>query len=272
MSERVDVAAIIPCFNASAVLGRALASVAAQTVPAREVVVVDDGSDDVARTASLVAGLVDALPVRLIRLQANVGAAAARNAGVAAASAEYVAFLDADDVWHPRKLEIQGGFMARDRLVISGHGYAPLLGPGEVPGPVPALPSVRPVGLWAFTVRNPYFTPTVMARRDGLVGFDEGLRRNDDFKAWVQTWVQSAGRAAYVDAVLAGGFKHTLGEAGLSAAVGEMHRSRLVAIRSLRELPPSFRAAAIVIEQLKYPLRLARLAAAGASPRSGASP
>jgi glycosyltransferase involved in cell wall biosynthesis len=93
---------IIPVHDGAAYLAEAVRSVLAQTVPADEVVVVDDGSaDDSARIASAFGQ-----PVRCVR-QPHAGAAAARNRGVEEIDGEFVAFLDADDLWLSDKLARQ---------------------------------------------------------------------------------------------------------------------------------------------------------------------
>lgn len=93
-------AVVIPAFNAMATVATSVESALAQTLPAQEVIAVDDGSTD--DTLAALAQFEDR--VTLIR-QENRGAASARNAGVRAARADFVAFLDADDVYHPRRLE-----------------------------------------------------------------------------------------------------------------------------------------------------------------------
>ena len=101
---------VIPVYNRGTLIGPALDTVAVQTESDREAVVVDDGStDDTAAVA-------EAHPTRprVIR-RANAGPAAARNAGIAAANGEYVAFLDSDDLWFSWTLEIY-------RRVIERHG------------------------------------------------------------------------------------------------------------------------------------------------------
>ena len=102
MTEAAPVSVVIPAYNAARFLPDALDSVGAQTLPPAEVLVIDDGSTDAT------GALAQSHPVgaRLIR-QANAGSAAARNRGLHAATARYVAFLDADDVWEPDKLARQ---------------------------------------------------------------------------------------------------------------------------------------------------------------------
>ena len=97
-----QVSVVMPAWNAERFIEEALRSILDQTVPPAAIVVVDDGSTDA--TARLAAGIDRSVTV-LRRDHAGVGAS--RTAGVAATSSEFVAFLDADDVWMPAKLERQ---------------------------------------------------------------------------------------------------------------------------------------------------------------------
>jgi glycosyltransferase involved in cell wall biosynthesis len=100
------VSVVVPVHNGAAFVADALESVLAQTYAPVEVIVVDDGSDD--DTASIVARHGPAVAV--IR-QPHAGPAAARNAGVSAASGEYISFLDADDLWPVDKLAVQVAYL-----------------------------------------------------------------------------------------------------------------------------------------------------------------
>ncbi len=99
------VSVVIPAFNASAYIERTLRSAVRQTYTALEIIVVNDGSTD--DTAQLVEQI--AMTDSRIRLLStpNRGVAAARNTGIEASSGRFVAFLDADDLWHPTKIEKQ---------------------------------------------------------------------------------------------------------------------------------------------------------------------
>lgn len=99
------VSVVIPTYNRARTIGEAVASVLAQSLPAHEVVVVDDGSTD-ATPAALApfAGRI------IVHRQANGGVGAARNVGIARATGDWIAFLDSDDVWLPGRLEV----LARD--------------------------------------------------------------------------------------------------------------------------------------------------------------
>ena len=128
-----SVSVVIPTYNSGQYLPEALESVLAQTVPPLEIIVVDDGStDDTADRLHPYLNLIT------YKFQTNSGVSAARNAGLQLAKGDYVAFLDADDVWHPRKLEFQMG-------ILTSHPDLGLLGTGIVDWPESAYRSSRPV-------------------------------------------------------------------------------------------------------------------------------
>lgn len=105
------VSVIVPAYNAAATIGQTLESCLAQTHRALEVIVVDDGSTDA--TAEIVRSFAARDPrIRLLQ-QENAGVAAARNLAIAHAQGDYVAPLDADDLWHPEKVEAQVATMRR---------------------------------------------------------------------------------------------------------------------------------------------------------------
>ncbi len=98
---------IIPTYNRASILPATLHSVCAQTFRQYEILVVDDGSTD--GTEEALAGMRDRVIYRRV---AHGGASIARNAGLAMACGEYVAFLDSDDLWDPRFLEAMAGALA----------------------------------------------------------------------------------------------------------------------------------------------------------------
>jgi len=106
MEQRL-VSVIVPVRNGERFLAAALESAYAQDYPRLEVVVVDDGSTDGS------AAVARSFPARCV-FQANRGVAAARNAGIAEARGDYLAFLDQDDLWMPEKLRLQADFLDRN--------------------------------------------------------------------------------------------------------------------------------------------------------------
>ena len=102
MTQTPLISCIVPVYNGEKYLVEALDSISQQTYRQVEMIVVDDGSTD--ETAAVVKQY--GAEVRYL-YQHNAGPAAARNRGLSAANGEFVAFLDADDLWHPEKLTIQ---------------------------------------------------------------------------------------------------------------------------------------------------------------------
>ncbi len=124
------VSVVMPAYNAARTIGDSITSVLGQTYRELELIVVDDGSTD--DTRAMVDGLAMIDPrIRLVLMTANAGVAAARNAGLDAARGSHVAFLDSDDRWHARKLELQMAhlqytgariaYAAYDRVDEQGH-------------------------------------------------------------------------------------------------------------------------------------------------------
>jgi glycosyltransferase involved in cell wall biosynthesis len=109
VSDAPRVSVIMPVFNAERFLGEAVESVRAQTYPGWELLLIDDGSTD--GSTALAQGYAAADPARIRYLAhpdgGNRGASATRNLGIAHARGEYLALLDADDVWLPEKLAVQ---------------------------------------------------------------------------------------------------------------------------------------------------------------------
>jgi len=99
---------VIPAYNAEATIAEALASILNQTYMAKSIIVVDDGSDD--DTAEIARSMCESITVIQ---QKNLGCGAATNVGLAQVKTEYIAFLDADDVWHKLKAEIQLKYLSK---------------------------------------------------------------------------------------------------------------------------------------------------------------
>lgn len=128
LMKNYSVSVIIPNYNNARFLGQAIDSALAQTLPPREVIVVDDGSTD--GSPQVLDGYGDR--IRVIR-QRNQGVAVARNTGAAIASGDLLAFLDSDDTWLPHKLERQvGRFAAEPTLGLVHGGYEVIDAAGAV--------------------------------------------------------------------------------------------------------------------------------------------
>lgn len=214
--NQAPVSVVIPCYNCAATLSRAFESVMAQSLPPAEVIFVDDCSTD--HTLRVIEELVAVSPsARVVRLQRNSGAAAARNAGWAVAIQPYVAFLDSDDSWCPDKISKQLAVMMSDpSIALSGHLV------GSVSGSGGATPVIRRISLFRLMFRNCFLTPTVMVRRQSPHRFDEGLPVAEDYDLWLRI-VADDGIAVLIDDALAVIHKRPYGAGGLSRQIWRMH-------------------------------------------------
>ncbi len=188
------VSVVIPTYNSATTLPRTLASVLAQTWTRCEILVIDDGSADT--TPALLAGYGEQL--RAIR-QDNAGPSAARNRGLREARGDYVAFLDADDLWLPEKLERQVallsahpelGFCSTATSVVDPEG-SPLRDWPCRSGEEPLLET-----LFMHSAAVSGSTSGVLARRQLVLdagGFDESLRGFED----PDLWIRLAARTGY---------------------------------------------------------------------------
>jgi glycosyltransferase involved in cell wall biosynthesis len=203
VSERPYFTVVVPAFNAERFLGECLSSVAGQTMKDYEVVLVDDGSTD--GTPTVMREWAAAHPDRrvTIRRQENRGIGGARNAGVREARGEFVAFLDADDLWTERKLE-----RVAERLAASP--AVDLVCHDE---------RVEDNGTRRYARTGPYVkysdllfkgnclsTSAAVVRRNTLLdigGFSEDLRFNgvEDYELWLRL-ARSHCRIAYVHETL----------------------------------------------------------------------
>lgn len=113
---------IMPTYNAAVYLEQAITSVLSQTMKDFELIVVDDGSHDNSRRIISDAAELDNR-IKPMFLEKNVGSAGARNAGIREAKGRYVAFLDSDDEWLPRKLEYQLAFMNQECAPVAFTAY-----------------------------------------------------------------------------------------------------------------------------------------------------
>jgi glycosyltransferase involved in cell wall biosynthesis len=220
--DRPRISVVIPARNAAATLARAIASVQAQLAPPDEILVIDDASTDPT------AALAEALGARTIRLPAHAGAAAARNAGIDAASGEIIAFQDADDEWLPGKLARQLPLLAGSTFVACGAELFDEAGKNLGPlydGEIPEEGEKTWRGLLA---RNTIATPCVIAWRHALLaagGFDPALPVAEDQDLWIR--LAQRGSFRYVDAHLVRVHRTGTSVSGVGTALGARQQIRI---------------------------------------------
>jgi glycosyltransferase involved in cell wall biosynthesis len=232
----------MPAYDNAGTIGRALASIAAQTLPPREVIVVDDGSTDATVAAvQAMAGAMNGVRLRLFR-QANNGAGAARNRAIAAATGAWLAFLDADDQWLPEKLARSIAMSEAGGLVMSSHNLFGIDAAGD------HLIDSR--ARWLSNPADPYRTlflrgfissSTVLVRRDAVVavgGFDHTLRSAQDYELWLAVLARAGTRfETFADPLL----RYTLAADGITSRIDRKVDCSLAILRRhmgiLKRLP-----------------------------------
>lgn len=259
MSPQASVSVVVPCFRCTDTIERAIASVAAQTVVPEEVILVDDASGD--GTRMLLHEISRRYApgwIKLVLLDENVGAGSARNAGWAIATQPLIAFLDADDAWHFRKIEIQHGYMiANPEVALSGHGFR-LLKQGVLPYWEVSKGAGQRITKWRMMLSNRFVTPSVMIRRDVSHRFIDRQRYMEDHMLWLSV-VCAGAPVVKLPAALAAIYKDPFGVTGLSSRVWLMERSdlgnykRLYASRCINSLQFG---TLVVYSVLKYLRRL----------------
>lgn len=188
------VSVIMPTYNRAALMPAAVRSVLAQTWRPLELVVVNDGSADA--TSQVLEQLrpeVEGARVTPVFVhQPNSGVAAARNAGIAAASGSWVAFLDDDDAWDARKLELQMARLSEtDADLCCCQVFQPdSRGGRQVPADPAQLLEGRCAAAFLGRDRNAHICSLVV-RRELAPRFDQGLRVAEDL-LWVFTILQRA--------------------------------------------------------------------------------
>ena len=180
----MDISVVIPTHNRAGPVKRALASVFRQTLAPRDVIVVDDGSGD-----DTVESVRSDFPDAVIVSQAQRGVSAARNAGVAVARSNWIAFLDSDDEWLPDKLERQANALKLEPGHLACHSDEIWIRDGVRVNP---MRKHRKYGGWIY----PHCLPlccvspsSILLHRDALAAagmFDESLPACEDYDLWLR--------------------------------------------------------------------------------------
>jgi teichuronic acid biosynthesis glycosyltransferase TuaG len=187
--EVADVSVIIPAYKAEATIGRALSSIASQTLMPAEIVIVDDGSND--NTETVIHGLRDKLipaDVIYVKNPTNLGAGATRNRAIAEASKTYLAFLDADDEWLPKKLERSMQVMAEGDFTLVAHDYLNATDDGDDHIRCADKFNGTSAPFQELYLKGYIPSISVLVRRQDVLdvnGFDTALLNAQDFELWL---------------------------------------------------------------------------------------
>ena len=226
--KTVNVSAIIPCYRCSNTIARAVESIDQQSLRPVDVILVDDCSGD--GTLNVLLALQERYPqgwVKVIALKKNSGPGEARNAGWEISTQPYVAFLDADDSWHPQKIEVQYCWMMKHPNVdITGHRCVELS--VEHKYPVFRIDFFRTHNITkrSLLLGNQLSTPSVMLKREIPHRFQKGKYYAEDYLLWLEI-VCTGLSAQKIDLPLAYLYKAPYGEGGLSSQLLKMELGEL---------------------------------------------
>ncbi|MCD6063069.1 MAG: putative glycosyltransferase O-antigen related protein [Flavipsychrobacter sp.] len=232
LSEDIRFSVVIPAFNAGHTIEQTIDSVLRQTHAAYEIIVVNDASSD--KTGKLIESFGER--VKHIELLQNCGGSIARNKGLEVATGSHVAFLDADDLWHERKLEITASILsAKTDISFLYHSYTLQdINTIDIPDGVILYqtPFVK------FLIRNPVATPCAIVRNDSAFRFEPSMRYTEDYDLWLR--IAYKHKAYFIDIPLTQISRPVLSEGGLSGNKWKMRKGELRAYSRLVKLNPVF--------------------------------
>ncbi len=224
---RGRVSVVIPAYNVSAFLGETLQSIFSQTIQPHEIIVVNDGSPDSVALEAVLAPFGDR--IRYL-VQENRGPSAARNRGIDAATGEFIAFLDGDDIWLPEYLATQLDFLHSHSAYDLVYCNAVFFGDSVYAGRdyMTVCPSSGEANSVALIARRCHVFTSVMGRAAAFetLRFDETLWSSEDFEYWLR--ISAAGhRIGYHREVLV---RYRKRPTSLSADPTSMARANLKAL------------------------------------------
>jgi glycosyltransferase involved in cell wall biosynthesis len=234
----VPVSVVIPMYRHIASLDRAIQSITNQTQVPDECIVVSDGvRGDEFEYLQAMLQKYNPTWLKLIRLPENMGAGYARNIGWDLAKNSLIAFLDADDAWHPKKIEVQYRLMNDNPdIALCGHNHRVENGP---PGwnDYRINPSFNALSLFNCLIRNPFITPSIMLRANISKRFHSAQRYSEDYRLWLEV-IASGYKAIKLNSELACVFKPLISHAGLSSNLLAMEYGELLAYWSVCKIRP----------------------------------
>lgn len=236
MDDFAAVSVVIPCFRCTKTICRAVDSIAEQTLRPSEVILVDDcsGDDTLAELYKIQYRHPEGW-IKIIASEKNSGPGTARNIGWEAATKPYIAFLDADDSWHPQKIEVQYGWMdCNPDVTLSGHAVSQT--DSSIHHKKASLLTKEefiPVKCKNLLMSNYFATSTVMVLSDINQRFIDGNRYCEDYQLWLNICFSGLKCHYLKTPVMAYQFKAAYGQGGLSSALWKMEKGELAAYRDL---------------------------------------
>lgn len=231
--NKILISIILPIYNSESTILDTLKSVIEQTYSNWELIIIDDGSLD--NSVALIKDFLDCLASEVqdkifLYLIDNSGPSFARNLGIDKSSGNYIAFIDSDDVWDKKKLDIQIQYANKfpNHGLISG-GFDKIVFPEYIDFKILSFKDILK--------KNFFSTPTVLISKDKLGNnrFDENQRYSEDYKLWLQ--LSYYYKSVYINSILArnSSGKFIYGESGLSSNLWKMEKGEILNYKILYE-------------------------------------
>jgi len=248
----MNISVIIPTYNSEETIERALNSVLIQTFAPTEIIVVDDCSYD--KTYQILEHFhsenFGKNTIRLFKNLQNSGPAYTRNKGIQKATGDWIAFLDADDFWHPQKLEIQKEIATKSNSKFIGSTCKIVPEANERMINIPQFKTLKP---YQFLFKNFFVTPSVLIKKTSHLQFSEKMKHAEDYDLWIRMMRH------YGSSVLITNPLVTLGKppylaGGLSSELWKMQSGEMKALSQEKNL--ILRVVSICFSSLKFVKRL----------------
>lgn len=243
------ISVVIPCYNVAAFIEGSIKSVLAQTFRSYEIICVNDGSTD--NTSDLIRQFRDPR-IRLIE-QKNRGLAGARNTGINASRGIYVALLDADDLWHPSKLEKHFKHLQLNPEVGISYSASEFMDENGQRLGIGQYPKLTDISAKDIFCRNPIGNGSAPVIRKSLLNriarskaegscvrreyFDERLRQSEDVEFWLRIALQTNYHFEGLEEALT---YYRINMSGLSANLDKQYQSWMFSVSQNKKINPTF--------------------------------
>uniref|UniRef100_UPI0015701F96 glycosyltransferase family 2 protein n=1 Tax=Halobacillus sp. Marseille-Q1614 TaxID=2709134 RepID=UPI0015701F96 len=231
--NKASVSVIIPSFNSTSTIERAVKSIANQSLLPKEVIIVDDCSTD-ERMEKVLRRIKtkysDYFDFKILLNQSNKGPGVSRNAGWKVSNGEFIAFLDSDDSWHKQKIEIQYNYMINNPGVdFTCHKNLEVL-EGQFESSEEILDdqqfNIESIKFKQLLYRNRIGTRTVMLKRSIENRFRQGKYHSEDYLLWLEV-AASNYKIQILDVPLSKSYSHPFLGDGLSGSIIKMFKGAI---------------------------------------------
>lgn len=215
----IDVSVIIPYYRSHNTIERAVNSILNQSLLPKKIFIIDDFSET-DKDKIMLEKLSENKLIEIIGLAENSGPGIARNAGIKKTDTKYIAFLDSDDSWHEKKLEVQFNVMEKYNTDISTHRTAIFKGIyPQIENDIENV-KIKKINKYIHLFKNQFSTRSVMLKKDDQFLFSD-KRRAEDYLLWSQILINGK-KAIKIEETLAFSYKNNFGESGLTKSLSKI--------------------------------------------------